>query len=125
MINLLRTGTLLAVLTALFMGVGYLIGGSGGMIIALLVAAATNLFAYWNADRLVLSTYGARPITRSDIPWLYDVVANLADRANIPSSISSTARSPMPSPPVVIRSTPRSPSPTGCSARSTSGRWPA
>jgi heat shock protein HtpX len=84
MINLLRTGTLLAVLTALFMGVGYLIGGGSGMMIALLVAAATNLFAYWNADRLVLSTYGARPITRADVPWLYDVVAGLADRAGIP-----------------------------------------
>ncbi len=84
MINLLRTGVLLAVLTALFMGVGYLIGGSGGMMIALLVAAATNLFTYWNADRLVLSMYGARPITRADAPWLYDIVAELADRAGIP-----------------------------------------
>lgn len=84
MINLLRTGVLLAVLTALFMGVGYLIGGSGGMMIALLVAAAMNLFTYWNADRLVLSMYGARPIARADAPWLYDIVAELADRAGIP-----------------------------------------
>jgi heat shock protein HtpX len=84
MTNLLRTGMLLAVLTALFMGVGYLIGGSGGMMIALLVAAATNLFAYWNADRLVLSMYGARPIARADAPRLYDLVADLAGRAGIP-----------------------------------------
>ncbi|HET7595127.1 MAG TPA: zinc metalloprotease HtpX [Stellaceae bacterium] len=84
MINLLRTGVLLAVLTALFMGVGYLIGGSGGMMIALLVAAAMYLFTYWNADRLVLSMYGARPIARADAPWLYDIVAELADRAGIP-----------------------------------------
>src|SRR5260370_17304580 len=84
MTNLLRTGVLLAVLTALFMGVGYLIGGSGGMMIALLVASATNLFAYWNADRLVLSMYGARPIARADPPRLYDLVADLAGRACIP-----------------------------------------
>src|SRR5258708_10495431 len=84
MTNLLRTGVLLAVLTALFMGVGYLIGGSGGMMIALLVASATNLFAYWNADRLVLSMYGARPIARADAPRLYDLVADLAGRAGIP-----------------------------------------
>ena len=85
MTNLFRTGVLLAVLTALFMSVGYLIGGSGGMMIALLVAAATNLFAYWNADRLVLSMYGARPVTRADAPRLYDLVAGLAARAGIPT----------------------------------------
>ena len=42
-------------MTALFMGVGYMIGGSGGMMIALVVAAATNLFSYWNADKMVLA----------------------------------------------------------------------
>jgi heat shock protein HtpX len=64
MTNLFRTGLLLAGLTALFMAVGYLIGGSAGMVLALAVAAATNLFAYWHADRMVLSLYGARPIAR-------------------------------------------------------------
>ncbi|TIX93833.1 MAG: protease HtpX, partial [Mesorhizobium sp.] len=53
--NTLRTAMLLAAMTALFMGVGYLIGGSGGMVIALLIAAAMNLFSYWNADKMVLS----------------------------------------------------------------------
>ncbi|TIM62172.1 MAG: protease HtpX, partial [Mesorhizobium sp.] len=51
--NTLRTAMLLAAMTALFMGVGYLIGGSGGMVIALLIAAAMNLFSYWNADKMV------------------------------------------------------------------------
>jgi heat shock protein HtpX len=46
--NYLRTAILLAGLTALFMGVGYLIGGRNGAIIALVIATATNLFAYWN-----------------------------------------------------------------------------
>lgn len=81
--NLLRTGALLAGLTVLFMGVGYVIGGAGGMLIALVIAAATNLFAYWNADRLVLAAYSARPIARAEAPWLYDIVAGLAARAGI------------------------------------------
>ncbi len=84
MSNLFRTGLLLAALTALFMGVGWLIGGAAGMLIALLVAAATNLFAYWNADRLVLAAYGARPIARAEAPELYDIVGHLAERAAIP-----------------------------------------
>ncbi len=84
MSNLFRTGALLAAMTALFMGVGWLIGGGGGMLIALVVAAATNLFAYWNADRVVLAAYGARPIARAEAPRLYDVVAGLAQRAAIP-----------------------------------------
>jgi heat shock protein HtpX len=48
--NYLRTAILLAGLTGLFMAVGYLIGGSGGAVVALIIAAATNLFSYWNAD---------------------------------------------------------------------------
>jgi heat shock protein HtpX len=52
--NYLRTAILLAGLTGLFMGVGYLIGGGSGAMIALLIAGATNLFAYWNSDRVVL-----------------------------------------------------------------------
>jgi heat shock protein HtpX len=82
--NLLRTGVLLAALTALFMGVGYAIGGTGGMVIALAIAAATNVFAYWNADRMVLAAYDARPIARAEAPRLHDLVARLASRAGIP-----------------------------------------
>jgi heat shock protein HtpX len=82
--NLFRTGVLLAVLTALFMGAGWLVGGVTGMLIALAIGAATNLFAYWNADRLVLAAYGARPLARAEAPWLFDAVAALAARAAIP-----------------------------------------
>jgi heat shock protein HtpX len=83
--NLFRTGILLAALTALFMGVGYLIGGGTGMVIALVIAAGMNLFAYWNADRMVLAAYGARPIARAEAPWLHETVAGLAARAGIPA----------------------------------------
>jgi heat shock protein HtpX len=80
----LRTAVLLAGLTALFMGVGYLIGGAGGAVIALAIAAATNLFAYWNSDRMVLAMYGAHEVDRTTAPELVDLVAGLAARAALP-----------------------------------------
>ncbi|MBI5264770.1 MAG: zinc metalloprotease HtpX [Bradyrhizobium sp.] len=79
-----RTAILLAGLTALFMGVGYLIGGGTGAIIALVIAAATNVFAYWNSDRMVLSMYGAQEVDRSSAPELVGLVAELAGRAGLP-----------------------------------------
>ncbi|NJC40776.1 heat shock protein HtpX [Brevundimonas alba] len=60
--NHLKTFTLLAALTALFVGIGYLIGGATGMLIALVFAAGMNLFSYWNADRIVLRMYRAQPV---------------------------------------------------------------
>ncbi|HYD28497.1 zinc metalloprotease HtpX [Brevundimonas sp.] len=60
--NHLKTFTLLAVLTALFAGLGYLIGGATGMLIALLFAGGMNLFSYWNADKIVLRMYRAQPV---------------------------------------------------------------
>ena len=82
--NYFRTAMLLAGLTALFMGVGYLIGGAAGATIALLIAAATNLFAYWNSDRMVLSMYGAHEVDPQTAPDLYNLVADLAGRAGLP-----------------------------------------
>ena len=82
--NYLKTAILLAGLTALFMGVGYLIGGASGAAIALLIAAATNLFAYWNADRMVLSMYGAHEVDARTAPELVSLVATLASRAGLP-----------------------------------------
>jgi heat shock protein HtpX len=82
--NYLKTAILLAGLTALFMGVGYLIGGASGAVIALVIAAATNLFAYWNSDRMVLSMYGAHEVDRSTAPELIGLVAELAGRAGLP-----------------------------------------
>jgi heat shock protein HtpX len=80
----LRTAILLAGLTALFMGVGYLIGGASGAMIALVVAAGTNLFAYWNSDRMVLSMYGAHEVDARTAPDLHRLVADLAARAGLP-----------------------------------------
>ena len=75
---------LLAALTALFMGLGYMFGGAGGAIIALLVAAGMNLFTFWNADKIVLSMHGAREVDASTAPEFHAMVARLARRANLP-----------------------------------------
>ncbi|TCT06899.1 zinc metalloprotease HtpX [Aquabacter spiritensis] len=82
--NYLRTAILLAGLTALFMVVGFVIGGRGGMMIAFLVAAAMNLFSYWNADKLVLRMYGAREVDERTAPDLVRMVRDLAARAELP-----------------------------------------
>ena len=82
--NFVRTAMLLAFLTALFMAVGFLIGGKSGMMIALLIAAATNLFSYWNADKMVLSMYGAQEVDERSAPEYYGIVRDLAQRAGLP-----------------------------------------
>ncbi|MGE0063681.1 MAG: zinc metalloprotease HtpX [Xanthobacteraceae bacterium] len=82
--NYFRTALLLAGLTALFMGVGYLIGGAAGAFIALIVAGGMNLFAYWNSDRMVLSMHGAQEVDAASAPDLHAMVAELARRAGLP-----------------------------------------
>jgi heat shock protein HtpX len=82
--NYLRTAILLAGLTALFMAVGYLIGGQSGALIALVVAAGMNFVAYWNADSLVLSMHGAQEVDARSAPELYQIVGELAARAGLP-----------------------------------------
>jgi len=82
--NQMKTLMLLSLLTALFMGLGFMIGGSGGALIALLVAAAMNLFAFWNADKIVLRMHGAREVQAADAPHFYGIVETLAARAGLP-----------------------------------------
>ncbi|HET9149635.1 MAG TPA: M48 family metalloprotease, partial [Alphaproteobacteria bacterium] len=83
--NQVRTFVLLAAITALFLGVGYAIGGETGIIIAFLMAAGMNFFAYWNSDRMVLSMYNARPVDRASAPDLVGLVEQLAARAGLPT----------------------------------------
>jgi heat shock protein HtpX len=83
--NHFRTLMLLAALTALFMGLGFTIGGPRGAILALLAAAAMNLVTWWNADRIVLSMHGATEVTSSDCPQLVGMVHRLAARAGLPA----------------------------------------
>ena len=84
MLNFLRTGVLFAVLTALFMAVGYFLGGTSGMLIALVVAAGMNLFSYWNSDKMVLGMQGAHEVDPRSAPELYDMVERLSRNAGIP-----------------------------------------
>jgi heat shock protein HtpX len=81
--NYMRTAVLLAGLTGLFMAVGYLIGGGSGALIALIIAAGTNLFSYWNADKLVLSMHSTQEVDEHSAPELVAIVRELAQRAGL------------------------------------------
>jgi len=74
----------MAALTALFLLVGFLIGGQAGMMIALLFATGTNLFAYWNSDKALLHMYGARQVDEATSPDLVHTVQELAVQADLP-----------------------------------------
>ncbi len=79
-----RTGLLLAALTALFASAGYAMGGTGGMVIAFAVALVMNVLSYWNSDRIVLRMQGAHEIDEPSAPEYYAIVRDLAARANLP-----------------------------------------
>ena len=80
----LRTMMLLSALTALFMALGYTLGGGAGALVALLVAAGMNLFTFWNADKIVLSMHDAREVDAGSAPEFYGLVRDLAQRAGLP-----------------------------------------
>lgn len=84
MANSLRTIFLLAVLAGLFMLVGYVIGGTGGLLLALAFSFATNIFAYWNADKFVLRLQNAEPVVATRAPELFELVGGLANNAGLP-----------------------------------------
>lgn len=74
---------LLAVMTALFMAIGFLVGGAGGAMLAFVIAAGMNLFAFWNADKMVLRMHGAREVTPDERdPALYQFARDTADMAH-------------------------------------------
>lgn len=82
--NHVKTAMLIAGMTALFMGVGFLIGGGRGMAVAFVIAAAMNLFSYWNADKMVLRMHHAREVDGLSAPEYYRIVTELAARAGLP-----------------------------------------
>jgi heat shock protein HtpX len=82
--NYAKTALLLAGLTGLFMALGFMLGGQSGMLLALVIAGATNLFAYWNSDRMLLGMYGAQEVDRATAPDLYTMTEQLAARAGLP-----------------------------------------
>lgn len=94
--NYFKTAILLAGLTALFMGVGALIGGQAGMIMALVFAAGINLLSYWNADKLVLSMNGAVEADEKTAPELFQIVRELSQRAGLPMPRVYLMQNPQP-----------------------------
>ena len=82
--NYMRTAILIAAMTALFVAVGALIGGAVGVLIALVFAVGMNFYAYWNSDKLALSANGAYEVDASTAPELVQMVAELAQRAQMP-----------------------------------------
>lgn len=94
--NFVKTALLLAAMTALFMSVGWLIGGMGGALVALVIAIATNAFAWWNSDRLALRMHNAEPVTRASAPDLHAMVAELSANAGLPMPAVYLIRSDQP-----------------------------
>ncbi|PSJ41605.1 zinc metalloprotease HtpX [Allosphingosinicella deserti] len=82
--NSMKTLMLLSALTALFMGLGYMLGGAGGALIALVAAAAMNVFTFWNADKIVLRMHNAREMTKWDCPQFVGMIEQLSGRAGLP-----------------------------------------
>ncbi len=82
--NFARTALLLAAMTGLFLAIGYLLAGEGGLLIAFLVALAMNGFAYWNSDQMVLRMHNAQPVSRESAPELFGLIEQLARRAGLP-----------------------------------------
>ena len=84
MFNWVKTAMLMAAITALFVVIGGMIGGSKGMALALVVALAMNFFSYWFSDKLVLKMYNAQEVDETSAPQFYRMVRELAQRAQLP-----------------------------------------
>lgn len=84
MTSMIKTSMLMAAMTAVFMVAGQALGGSNGMVFALVMALGMNFFAYWFSDKVVLKMSGAREATASEAPELHQMVSDLAKQANLP-----------------------------------------
>ncbi|MGA7814578.1 zinc metalloprotease HtpX [Caballeronia sp.] len=84
MFNWVKTAMLMAAITALFVVIGGVVGGSKGMMLALIVALAMNFFSYWFSDKLVLKMYNAQEVDEASAPQFYRMIRELATRAQLP-----------------------------------------
>lgn len=82
--NWLKTSILMAGIIALFGVIGMMLGGKQGMLLALAFGGAMNVFAYWNSDKMVLRMYNAQQVDETSSPYLYNMVRELAGRAQLP-----------------------------------------
>lgn len=82
--NWLKTSILMAGILALFGAIGASLGGAQGMMIALLIGGGMNIFSYWFSDKMVLRMYNAQEVDEVSSPYLYNMVKELAARADLP-----------------------------------------
>jgi heat shock protein HtpX len=82
--NTFKTTILLTALTLLLVLAGEYFGGTNGALIAFFIAAGTNFFSYFYSDKIALAMYGAKPVTREELPRAYDVVERLTSKAGLP-----------------------------------------
>ncbi|MEP3441104.1 MAG: zinc metalloprotease HtpX [Sulfitobacter sp.] len=91
-----KTAMLMAAMTTLFMGIGYLLGGAGGAVIALVIAAGMNVFTWWNSDRMVLRMHNAQVVTHGDRTGLHALTSDLAANAGLPEPAVYLIDTPQP-----------------------------
>jgi heat shock protein HtpX len=84
MSNVFKTTLLLTIMTLLFMLVGRALGGQNGMFMALAFAAVMNFVAYFFSDKIALATYRAQPISREELPRVYNIVERLSQKVGLP-----------------------------------------
>jgi heat shock protein HtpX len=94
--NYAKTAMLLALLTAIFVAMGAVIGGESGMLIAFLVALAMNFFSFWKSDSIVLRMHGAEEVDEQSAPEYYGLVRELAQRAELPMPRVYVMHNPQP-----------------------------
>jgi heat shock protein HtpX len=94
--NIIKTAALLAFMTALFMGLGLMIGGQTGMMIALVIAIGMNFFSYWNSHKMVLRMHNAVQVDEKTAPEFYELNRRLAEAANLPMPDVYIIESPQP-----------------------------
>ncbi len=94
--NYVKTAMLLALLTAILVGMGALVGGQTGMVIAFIVALGMNLFSFWKSDTMVLRMYGAEEVTAQSAPEYYGLVQELVQRAELPMPRVYVMHNPQP-----------------------------
>jgi heat shock protein HtpX len=95
-LNYVKTAMLLAFLTAIFVAMGAAIGGQQGMVIAFVIALGMNAFSLWNSDKMVLRMYGAQEVDERTAPEYYNLVRDLATRAELPMPRVYVMNSPQP-----------------------------
>ncbi len=93
--NQVKTAALLAALSGLLMIIGSLLGGMSGLVLFFFISLAMNAFAYFYSDKLVLRSYNAQPLSREQYGWIYDIVAELAQKEGMPMPSMWIIETPM------------------------------